>query len=69
MGKQHNTIPNEPQEAPVPPEKPDVQQPTDPHTPEIPQEAPDNEPQEVPAQPAPEVKPDQSGSELNKTEV
>ena len=63
MGKQHETIPNEPQEAPVQPLSPEVQQPTDPHTPSIPQEAPPNEPQELPKQP------DQSGSEFNQTEV
>ena len=63
MGKQHDTIPNEPQEAPVQPTRPEVQQPNDPQGPPVPQEAPPNEPQEVPQQP------DQGGSELNQTEV
>jgi len=63
MGKQHETIPNEPQEAPGQPSRPEVQQPNDPQGPSIPHEAPPNEPQEVPQQP------DQGGSELNQTEV
>ena len=63
MGKQHETIPNEPQEAPVQPQRPEIQQPGDPQEPAIPQEAPDNEPQEVPQQP------DQGGSQFNQTEV
>ena len=63
MGKQHETIPNEPQEAPVQQPQPEVQQPIDPMEPSVPQEAPQNEPQEVPQQP------DQNGSELNQTEV
>ncbi len=63
MGKQHETIPNEPQEAPLQPSHPEVHQPNDPQGPSIPQEAPPNEPQEIPQQP------DQGGSELNQTEV
>ncbi|MEO3407552.1 hypothetical protein AAFN85_26780 [Mucilaginibacter sp. CAU 1740] len=63
MGKQHETMPNEPQEAPVQQPQPEIQQPKDPGTPEIPQEAPNNEPVEVPQQP------DQTDSELNQTEV
>jgi len=63
MGKQHETMPNEPQEAPVQQPKPEIQQPNDPNGPTVPQEAPPNQPQELP-QP-----PDQSGSELNQTEV
>ncbi|MGN6178399.1 MAG: hypothetical protein ACTHNW_04420 [Mucilaginibacter sp.] len=71
MGKQHDTIPNEPQEAPVRPDHPEVQQPGDPQGPPIPQEAPQNEPLEIPREPAPqpEIKPDQPGSLLNQTEV
>jgi len=63
MGKQHNTIPNEPQEAPVQPSRPEFQQPNDPQVTPVPQEAPENEPQEVPQQPG------QPGSEFNQTEV
>ena len=62
MGKQHETIPNEPQESPVQPQRPEIQQPNDPQGPAIPQEAPPNEPQELP-------KPPDQGSELNQTEV
>lgn len=62
MGKQHDTIPNEPQETPVQSPKPEIQQPNDPRVPSVPQEAPDNQPQEVPQ------RPDQ-GSALNQTEV
>lgn len=69
MGKQHETMPNEPQEAPVQPELPEVQQPSDPQTPEIPQEAPQNEPTEIPQQPQPEFSPDQAGSELNQSGI
>jgi hypothetical protein len=63
MGKQHETIPNELQEAPVQPPKPEVQQPKDPSRPSVPQEAPQNEPQEIPQHP------DRTGSEFNETEV
>jgi len=63
MGKQHDTIPNEPQEAPVQSRRPEVQLPNDPQGPSLPQEAPENEPQELPQQP------DQGGSEFNQTEV
>ena len=60
MGKQHETIPNEPE----------VEQPNDPKVPEVPQEAPQNEPPEVPRQPSePEIRPDKTGSDFNKTEV
>ena len=71
MGKQHDTIPNEPQEAPVQPSRPAVQQSNDPQGPSVPQEAPQNEPQEVPQQPnpQPEIKSDQPASEFNRTEV
>jgi hypothetical protein len=63
MGKQHDTIPNERQEAPVQPNQPEIQQPNDPQGIPIPQEAPQNEPQDVPQQPG------QGGSEFNQTEV
>lgn len=48
MEIQHQTIPNQPQEAPVSPPQPEIQQPTDPGQTSIPQEHPLNEPQEVP---------------------
>jgi hypothetical protein len=63
MGKQHDTIPNEPKEAPVQPDSPEIQQPSDPQVPGNPEEAPLNEPQEVAQQPA------EQGSEFNQTEV
>jgi hypothetical protein len=71
MGKQHDTMPNEPQEAPVRPQQPEIRQPNDPKAPDIPQEAPQNEPQEVPRQPNPQpgIMPDQPGSEFNRAEV
>jgi hypothetical protein len=40
MSKEHQTIPNEPQESPVQPGKPEVELPSDPKTPDIPREAP-----------------------------
>ena len=48
MGKQHNTIPNEPQEMPVRKEEPQIKQPNDPKIPEIPQEDPERIPVEIP---------------------
>lgn len=48
MKIQHQTIPDEPQEAPVQPDRPEVRQPADPGQIGIPQERPLNEPQEVP---------------------
>lgn len=61
MGKQHNTVPNEPAEFPVQPEKPEIQQPSDPGEPQVPEEAPENIPNELP--------PDESDSpELNPDE-
>jgi hypothetical protein len=48
MGKQHNTIPNEPEEMPVRKDEPEIKQPADPKVPEIPQEDPDRIPDEVP---------------------
>lgn len=71
MGKQHETMPNEPQEAPVRPASPEIKQPCDPAGPGIPTEAPYNEPVELPQQPAPqpEISPERPGSLLNRTEV
>jgi hypothetical protein len=71
MSKQHETIPNEPQESPAQPGKPEIEMPRDPKTPDIPKEAPQQEPREVPQQPSPqpEIKPGGPASLLNKTEV
>jgi hypothetical protein len=66
MGKQHETIPDEPLEAPVQPVNPEVRQPREPNDAPVPQEAPQNEPAELPQQP--EIKPG-DGSEFNRTEV
>jgi hypothetical protein len=48
MGKQHDTFPNEQQEIPVPKEMPEVNQPSDPGNPEVPQEDPQVVPDEFP---------------------
>lgn len=63
MSKQHETIPNEPQEAPVQPEQPEIQQPHDPNTAAVPEEAPQNDPQELP----PDITP-QREAEPGKTD-
>lgn len=70
MSKQHETMPNEPEESPAQPGKPEVELPRDPKTPDIPREAPQHEPREMPQEPPlqPGIKPD-GGSLLNKTEV
>ncbi|UOE48726.1 hypothetical protein MTO98_30465 [Mucilaginibacter sp. SMC90] len=60
-------MPNEPQEAPVRPASPEIQQPSDPASPGIPTEAPDKEPVELPQHP--EISPEKPGSLLNRTEV
>ncbi|MFD0792148.1 hypothetical protein ACFQZX_00890 [Mucilaginibacter litoreus] len=52
MSKQHNTIPNEPEEMPERNDKPEINKPADPSMPEIPKEAPDDIP--------PEITPDQN---------
>jgi hypothetical protein len=71
MSKEHKTILNEPEESPVQPVKPEVELPRDPQSPNIPKEAPQHEPTEVPKEPvpAPKIKPDEYGSLLNRTEV
>lgn len=51
MGKQHQTIPVEPEEAPLKQPLPEIKQPADPQQPRIPPEAPDQETEEVPRQP------------------
>ncbi len=48
MSKQHQTIPNQPEEMPVQKPQPEIQQPNDPKTPEIPEESPDELPDEIP---------------------
>ena len=50
MGKQHDTFPGEQPEMPVPKEQPEVGQPSDPKTPEVPQEDPQIVPDEYPLQ-------------------
>ena len=53
MGKQHDTIPHEPQEMPVRKEEPEIKQPNDPKVPGIPQENPERIPVELPPQDPP----------------
>jgi hypothetical protein len=45
--KKH-TVPNEPEELPVEPDRPEIKQPVDPHEPEIPQREIPDVPQELP---------------------
>ncbi|MBL4678557.1 MAG: hypothetical protein JKY70_20520 [Mucilaginibacter sp.] len=47
MSKQHKTIPDEPEEMPARVEKPEITEPADPKTREIPEEAPDEIPPEI----------------------
>jgi hypothetical protein len=54
MGKQQNTIPAEPQEMPVWQDELEIRQPSDPKVPEIPQE----DPQEFPDEITPDEKPE-----------
>jgi hypothetical protein len=55
------TMPNEPDEMPVNPERPEIRQPTDPGEPDMPEEGPENIPNELP--------PDETGQpELNPDE-
>jgi len=49
MSKQHNTFPNEQPEMPIPKETHEVNQPSDPKEPEIPQEDPQQMPEELPS--------------------
>ena len=51
MGKQHQTFQGEPTEVPVTKETPEIHRPADPKEPEIPKEAPDNAPDELPRPP------------------
>jgi hypothetical protein len=69
MGKK-KTMPVEPDEMPVQPEKPEIRQPGDPGEPQIPEEAPEHIPQEMPPGEVrqPEIKPvdgENSGINLN----
>jgi len=57
------------QEAPVQPGRPEVQQPNDPCSPQIPEEVPQNDPAEVPQTTQLEIKPDETGTEPNQTEI
>jgi len=57
MGKKHDTFPGEQPEMPVPQQRPEVSQPSDPHAPEIPQEDPDRVPQELPPEQNPQEDP------------
>ncbi|HEY4195003.1 MAG TPA: hypothetical protein VGM63_05680 [Mucilaginibacter sp.] len=50
MGKQHDTFPEEQPEMPVPKETPELNQPSDPRSPEVPQEDPQIVPDEYPAE-------------------
>ena len=47
MSKQHTTIPNEPEEMPARTEGPEITEPTDPKTREVPEEAPDEIPPKI----------------------
>jgi hypothetical protein len=53
------TMPNEPDEMPVPKEAPEIRQPNDPQEPKIPVEDPERIPQEIPPEPPnfPEIRP------------
>lgn len=48
MGKQHETIPNQPSETPLEWGNPEVLEPQDPGTPTMPEEKPDTGSQELP---------------------
>lgn len=48
MGKKHDTFPGEQPEMPVRKESPEVSEPSDPKVPAIPQEDPQNVPDELP---------------------
>ena len=48
MGKQHNTVPGEQPEMPVPAERPEINQPFNPKERELPQEDPQELPDELP---------------------
>ena len=48
MSKKHQTIPNEPEEMPAQPNRPEVEQPNDPKTQEVTEESPDELPDELP---------------------
>jgi hypothetical protein len=62
MGKQHNTFPGERPEMPVPKEVPEVNRPSDPKQPALPEEDPQIIPDELPpeeGQPGTPVQPGQ----------
>jgi hypothetical protein len=58
MKKQHRTFPNEQPEMPAPKGVPEVSRPSDPKEPEIPQEDPEQEPDELPETDLPEKQSD-----------
>jgi hypothetical protein len=57
MGKQHETLPNEPQEKPVPKEVPEITRPLDPQAPTIPREGDEPIPNELPPPKSPQEDP------------
>jgi hypothetical protein len=61
MGKQHDTFPGERPEIPVRKESPEVDQPSDPQEPDVPQEDPQLIPEEYPAENNPQEAPSQPG--------
>lgn len=48
MGKKYDTFPGEQSEMPVPKKQPEINQPSDPKEPNVPQENPDKLPEELP---------------------
>ncbi|HJP62794.1 MAG TPA: hypothetical protein VJ844_05100 [Mucilaginibacter sp.] len=64
---QKKTFPGEKEEMPVTPNKPEIERPGDPKTPEIPQEDPNRIPPEITPQqqPPPEAPPGQPGNTPN----
>jgi hypothetical protein len=61
------TMPNEPDEMPLHKPEPEIKQPNDPKTPDIPEEHPEREPEELPpSTPSPdEMPPEQPGQSGN----
>jgi len=56
MGKQHDTFPGEQPEMPVPGKIPEIKHPEDPKEPEIPQENPEQIPDELPGKQGDDLK-------------
>jgi hypothetical protein len=57
MGKQHETMPTEPLENPIPAKTPEIIQPNDPGTRPVPHEDDDNVPNELPPRQTPDEEP------------